>query len=71
MTRILLVILSFCSIVTIQAQKKKATETKPAATAASIDASLLKNVNYRLLGPFRGGRSAAVSGSYKQKNTFY
>jgi hypothetical protein len=71
MTRILLVILSLCSIVTIQAQKKKATETKPTATAASIDASLLKNVNYRLLGPFRGGRSAAVSGSYKQKNTFY
>ena len=71
MTRILLVILSLCSIVTIQAQKKKATETKPASTAASIDASLLKNINYRLLGPFRGGRSAAVSGSYKQKNTFY
>ena len=71
MTRILLLILLLCSIVTIQAQKKKATETKPASTAASIDASLLKNVNYRLLGPFRGGRSAAVSGSYKQKNTFY
>ncbi len=71
MTRILLVILSLCSIVSLQAQKKKATETKPASTAASIDASLLKNINYRLLGPFRGGRSAAVSGSYKQKNTFY
>ena len=71
MTRIFLVILSLCSIVTIQAQKKKATETKPTATVASIDVSLLKNVNYRLLGPFRGGRSAAVSGSYKQKNTFY
>ena len=71
MTRILLIFLSLCSVVTIQAQKKKATEPKPAATAASIDASLLKNVNYRLLGPFRGGRSAAVSGSYKQKNTFY
>ena len=71
MTRILLIFLSLCSVVTIQAQKKKATEPKPAATAASIDASLLKNVNYRLLGPFRGGRSATVSGSYKQKNTFY
>ena len=71
MTRILLIFLSLCSVVTIQAQKKKATEPKPAATAASIDASLLKNINYRLLGPFRGGRSAAVSGSYKQKNTFY
>ncbi len=71
MTRILLVILLLCSVVTLQAQKKKATETKPASTAASIDASLLKNINYRLLGPFRGGRSAAVSGSYKQKNTFY
>ncbi|MBI2284720.1 MAG: glycosyl hydrolase [Bacteroidetes bacterium] len=26
---------------------------------------------YRLIGPFRGGRSGAVAGSYKNRNTFY
>ena len=28
-------------------------------------------MKYRLVGPFRGGRSAAVAGSYKARNTFY
>lgn len=70
MTRILFVFLSLCSFVLVQAQKKK-TAAQPAATAASIDATLFKNVNYRLIGPFRGGRSGAVAGSYKSKNTFY
>ena len=71
MTRILLVFLSLCSFVTVEAQKKKAVETKAVTSSSVYDETLLKNVNYRLLGPFRGGRSAAVSGSYKQKNTFY
>ena len=71
MTRILLVFLSLCSFVSVEAQKKKAVETKAVTSSSVYDETLLKNVNYRLLGPFRGGRSAAVSGSYKQKNTFY
>jgi len=32
---------------------------------------LFSKLKYRLIGPFRGGRSAAVAGSYKNKNTFY
>jgi photosystem II stability/assembly factor-like uncharacterized protein len=28
-------------------------------------------MKYRLVGPFRGGRSGAATGSYKNKNTFY
>jgi photosystem II stability/assembly factor-like uncharacterized protein len=32
---------------------------------------LFSKLKYRLVGPFRGGRSAAVAGSYKNKNTFY
>ena len=52
------------------AQKKK-----PAATAAPEtafpDSVSLSKVRYRLVGPFRGGRSAAVAGSYKNRNTFY
>lgn len=32
---------------------------------------LYKNIKYRLVGPFRGGRSGAVAGSYKNRNVFY
>jgi photosystem II stability/assembly factor-like uncharacterized protein len=71
MTRILFVFLSLCTFTIAQAQKKKVADAKPAVASSSYDASLFKNVNYRLLGPFRGGRSGAVTGSYKSKNTFY
>ena len=33
--------------------------------------TLFSKVKYRLVGPFRGGRSAAVAGSYVNNNTFY
>jgi photosystem II stability/assembly factor-like uncharacterized protein len=32
---------------------------------------LLSKVKYRSIGPYRGGRSAAATGSYKNKTTFY
>jgi photosystem II stability/assembly factor-like uncharacterized protein len=48
------------------AQKKK-----PAIPSDNWDSLLLSKTKYRLIGPFRGGRSAAVAGSYKAKNTFY
>ena len=35
------------------------------------DSILLQTTQYRLVGPFRGGRSGAVAGDYKDKNTFY
>jgi photosystem II stability/assembly factor-like uncharacterized protein len=35
------------------------------------DSTLLSKVKYRSIGPYRGGRSGAVCGSYKNKNTFY
>ncbi len=35
------------------------------------DSVFFSKVKYRLVGPFRGGRSAAATGSYKNKNTFY
>ncbi|MGH2564703.1 MAG: WD40/YVTN/BNR-like repeat-containing protein, partial [Ginsengibacter sp.] len=35
------------------------------------DSILLSTTKYRLVGPFRGGRSGTVSGDYKDKNTFY
>src|SRR6476620_3493549 len=43
---------------------------KKSAVAAPPDPFLSK-VKFREIGPFRGGRSGAVAGSYKSKNTFY
>jgi photosystem II stability/assembly factor-like uncharacterized protein len=37
----------------------------------ATDSVLFSKLKYRLIGPWRGGRSAAVAGSYQQKNTFY
>lgn len=35
------------------------------------DSAYFSKTKYRLIGPWRGGRSGAVAGSYKNKNTFY
>ncbi len=35
------------------------------------DSTLFSKIKYRNVGPYRGGRSAAVCGSFKNKNTFY
>jgi photosystem II stability/assembly factor-like uncharacterized protein len=70
MKRFVFLLLLIVSVLSVDAQKKKTADTKPVAPSV-YDVSLLKNVNYRLLGPFRGGRSGAVTGSLKNKNTFY
>ncbi len=64
---ILLLVISGISI-SVAAQKTK-TVTAPAAENKADE--LLKTLKYRLIGPFRGGRSAAVAGSYTNKTTFY
>lgn len=53
--------------------KKKSTTEKPAATAAApTDPSdLLKPVKWRNIGPFRGGRSVAVSGVIGNDRLYY
>ena len=61
---LLLVLISFPGM----AQKK----TVPtSANRASLDSALFTTLKYRLVGPFRGGRSAAVTGDRLKKNTFY
>ncbi|ULQ54919.1 hypothetical protein KJS94_09740 [Flavihumibacter rivuli] len=50
-------------------QKKKATPSAP--PAANVDEVLFSQTKYRLIGPWRGGRSAAVAGSYRNRQTFY
>jgi hypothetical protein len=42
-----------------------------AQKTSSTDSILFGKVKYRQVGPFRGGRSATVAGSYKHKNTFF
>ena len=69
MKKTLVILFTFISLVSI-AQENAAVSQQPPSTPP-LDPSLLKNVKYRLLGPFRGGRSGAVTGSYKNKNTFY
>lgn len=41
------------------------------SSAQNIDASALEGLEYRLIGPFRGGRSAAVTGVPGKPNLFY
>lgn len=65
MRKIFLPLLAFISIPSI-AQKKA---TTPSNT--NNDNVFFSKMKYRLVGPFRGGRSGAVTGSYKNKNTFY
>jgi photosystem II stability/assembly factor-like uncharacterized protein len=48
------------------------TAKKSAITSDAVsDSVFFSKMKYRLVGPFRGGRSGAVAGSYKNKNTFY
>ena len=63
MQRIFLLLFLFTSSMAM-AQSKS-------ATARTDDAQFYSHMKYRLVGPFRGGRSAAVAGAYKAKNTFY
>lgn len=55
------------------AQKKDKTKTSaPTVTREdNTDSVFYSKVRYRQVGPFRGGRSGAVTGSFKNKNTFY
>ncbi|OSZ73583.1 glycosyl hydrolase [Chitinophagaceae bacterium IBVUCB2] len=69
MRKYFLLFISTVIFANLFAQKTKPT-TQPVASSDKEDA-ILKSQKYRLIGPFRGGRSAAVAGSYKNKNTFY
>ncbi len=57
----------------LMAQKKEKPKptTAPVAKEENTDSVFYSKIAYRSIGPFRGGRSAAVTGSYKNKNSFY
>ena len=63
---LLLLLLSLSS--TIFAQKKSKS-TINSSLKYEYDSVLYTNLKYREIGPFRGGRSAAVVGDLKEKNT--
>jgi len=64
-----ILILSVCCF-SSQAQKKERVKQVAAPKEDQSD-QLLSKVKYRSIGPYRGGRSAAVGGSYKNRTTFY
>src|SRR5205814_4394317 len=59
------------AIASISFAQKTKQENKVVSSGTNEDDQLFSKVKYRLIGPFRGGRSAAVAGSYKNKNNFY
>jgi len=50
--------------------QKKSGKVNPTPANINYDSILFSKVSYREVGPFRGGRSSAVAGSYKNKNVF-
>jgi len=56
-----------CSLLAIFTSAQKS----PRAVSDNWDSIFFTKTKYRLVGPFRGGRSCTVAGDYKDKNTFY
>lgn len=54
----------------VSAQRTRAAATPQASPASSVDSTRFASLSYRLLGPFRGGRSTAVTGIAEEPNTF-
>ncbi len=68
MKKYLIVTVLVAFFLPLMAQKnKKSTPVKETAA----DSVFLSKVKYRLVGPFRGGRSGSVVGSLKNEQTFY
>ncbi|MFY0687395.1 MAG: glycosyl hydrolase [Cyclobacteriaceae bacterium] len=66
-TTLLLLGLVICSLNNLSAQRKK----KPAVATVSFDQNLYKGLEWRSIGPHRGGRSAAVTGVPGKPNLYY
>lgn len=70
MRQYLLFLLLVGSSINGNAQFKKV-KSSDATAVQLMDPTLFSGIKYRLIGPFRGGRSAAVVGSIQTRNTFY
>ncbi|MEO0897422.1 MAG: glycosyl hydrolase [Bacteroidota bacterium] len=67
----LLLLLMGATIMPAYSQKRKKKSQPIEATSPSMDASILEGLTYRNIGPFRGGRSCAVTGVPGHPNLFY
>jgi photosystem II stability/assembly factor-like uncharacterized protein len=65
----LLSLLFFCFL--LAAPNLQAQRNKKNTTTTTYDKSIYEALEYRLVGPFRGGRSAAVTGVEGEPNLFY
>ena len=68
MRKLIFSLLTVFVAISIQAQK---TAPVSAVINDNKEEVLYKNLKYRLVGPFRGGRSGAVAGSFRNRNVFY
>jgi len=72
MKKFLLIIFSLTALVVstnLVAQKKKT--VAPVITNSLSQDPIISAQDFRLIGPFRGGRAASAVGSYTDVNTFY
>ncbi len=51
--------------------KSKKAEESPAEQAPAVDPKLIQKLEFRNIGPYRGGRSTAVTGVRGERDTFY
>ena len=65
-----IVLLMFCIPSRMEAQKRSKKQKQETETQTQI-AKAYEGLEYRLIGPFRGGRSAAVTGVPGEPNLFY
>ena len=63
--------LLFVFLISIGMQAQRKRKSDQTASAATYEEGLYKALEYRLVGPFRGGRSAAVTGVPGEPNLFY
>jgi photosystem II stability/assembly factor-like uncharacterized protein len=52
------------------AQRPRGTPSPAVPAPATYDSSLFRSLSYRMIGPFRGGRSTAVTGIVEEPHTF-
>lgn len=67
MKKVLYLLLCCCLAVNVNAQKR----TKGLLPSPTIDTTYLSAMDWRSIGPFRGGRSAAVTGVPGKANLYY
>lgn len=66
-----LVALGIAAAVSVAPLAAQETSVDAAATDPAVDPTLFDGMRYRMVGPFRGGRTTAVTGIAEQPHTFF